>query len=200
MTRSRTTALGRTPDQSLGVRRALVPPLPRVPRRDTVPWLRASDWQPARVLVWGAHGGAGTSTLVTWLHPACDMGSMRPGLTPRYPAWVANGRSAIVACGTTAYAARAATAAVTAVSRAGAVACVLAVISDGWPEPAVATSRFRLLEPQLAVVVRVPFVPALRLADLPAAVPLPRQARRAVEQIRAAVGLPPIVPPVPDLP
>ena len=62
--------------------------------------------------------------LVAWLHPACDMGAMRPGLYPRYPAWVANGRPVIVACGTTAYAARAATIAVTAVSRAGARVCV----------------------------------------------------------------------------
>jgi hypothetical protein len=152
------------------------------------------------VLVWGAHGGAGTSTLVAWLHPACDMGAMRPGLVPRYPAWVANGRPVVVACGTTAYAAHAATIAVTALSRAGAVACVLAVVSDGWPEPAVAAARFRLLEPQLAAVIRVPFVPGLRLADDPAVVPLPRQARRAVEQIRAAAGLPLIVPPCPDLP
>jgi hypothetical protein len=200
MTRSQTIPLGQTQDQSLAGRGALAPGLPVAPRRDAVPWLRASDWQPAQVLVWGAHGGAGTSTLVAWLHPACDMGSMRPGSFPRYPAWVANGRPVVVACGTTAYAARAATAAVTALSRAGAAACVLAVISDGWPEPAVAAARFRLLEPQLAAAVRVPFVPGLRLADDPAAVPLPRQARRAVEQIRAAAGLPPIAAPVPDLP
>jgi hypothetical protein len=200
MTRPVTAVSGPTQDQSLAARRALAPPLALPPRRDPAPWLRASDWRPAQVLIWGAHGGAGTSTLVAWLHPACDMGSMRPGLVPRYPAWVANGRPVVVACGTTARAAHAATAAVTAVSRAGAVVCVLAVVSDGWPEPAVAAARFRLLEPQLAAVIRVPFVPGLRLADDPAAVPLPRQARRAVEQIRAAAGLPPIVPPRPDLP
>jgi hypothetical protein len=200
MTRSLTTPTGRAQVQSLAARRASAPPLALPPRRDPAPWLRASDWQPAQVLVWGAHGGAGTSTLVAWLHPACDMGSMRPGVVPRYPAWVANGRPVVVACGTTAGAAQAAIAAVTAISRAGAVACVLAVVSDGWPEPQVATARFRLLEPQLAAVIRVPFVPGLRLADDPAAVPLPRQARRAVEQIRAAAGLPPIVPPRPDLP
>lgn len=148
------------------------------------------------MLVWGAHGGAGTSTLTARLHPACDMGSMGPGLVPRYPAWVANGRPVVVACGTTAYSA---TTAVTAICQAGAVACVLAVVSDGWPEPAVATARFRLLESQLGAVVRVPFVPGLRLADNPAAVPLPRQARHAVEQIRAAAGLAPTVPPRPDL-
>ena len=65
---------------------------------------------------------------------------------------------------------------------------VLAVVSDGWPEPAAATSRFRLLEPQAGAVIRVPFIPALRLADDPAAVPLPRRARRALTQIQAATG------------
>lgn len=185
---------------SLADRRAQAPPL-RVPaRRDPVPWLRAWDWQPAQVLVWGAHGGAGASTLVAWLHPACDMGPMRAGLFPRYPAWVAHGRPVIIACGPTAHAAHAATAAVTAMGRAGAEVCVLAVVSDGWPEPAVAAARFRLLEPQLGGVVRVPFVPGLRLADDPAKVPLPRQARRAVALLREAAGLPPAQPSHPDLP
>ena len=178
---------------------ALVLAPARGPGCDGVPWLRSADWKPAQVLIWGAHGGAGTSTLAAWLHPACDMGAMRPGHYPRYPAWVANGRPVIVACGTTACASRAATAAVAAMTGAGAAVCVLAVVSDGWPEPAAAGARFRLLEPRLGAVIRVPFVPGLRLADDPAAVPLPRQGRRAVEQIRAAAGLSP-VPPVPDLP
>ncbi len=175
------------------------PAAARGPRPGIVPWLRSADWRPAEVLIWGAHGGAGTSTLAAWLHPACDMGAMRPGHYPRYPAWVANGRPVIVACGTTACASRAATAAVAGMTRAGAAVCVLAVVSDGWPEPAAARARIRLLEPRLGAVIRVPFLPGLRLADDPAAVPLPRQARRAVEQIRAAAGLSPI-PPVPDLP
>jgi hypothetical protein len=172
----------------------------RPPRSDVVPWLRSADWQEARVLVWGAHGGAGTSTLAEWLHPACDMGSMRPGLYSRYPAWVANGRPVVVACGTTASATRAATTAVTAVTRAGALVCVLAVVSDGWPEPATVSARLRLVGPQVGAIVRVPFVPGLRLVDDPSAAPLARQARRAVDQIRAAAGLPPVLPPVPDLP
>jgi hypothetical protein len=37
-------------------------------------------------------------------------------------------------------------------------------------------------------VIRVPFLPALRLADDPAAVPLPRKARRALAQIQTATG------------
>ncbi|HVB46445.1 MAG TPA: hypothetical protein VNF47_27560 [Streptosporangiaceae bacterium] len=200
MTRSLRGPSAAAPDQPPTGRRSPARPASRSPLRDPVPWLRSADWRPAQVLVWGAHGGAGTSTLAAWLQPACDMGSMRPGLVPRYPAWVANGRPVIVTCGTTAHAAHAATAAVTAVTRAGAAVCVLAVVSDGWPEPPVTAARFRLLEPQIGAIVRVPFVPGLRLADDPAAVPLPRQARRAVEQIRAAAGLPPALPPVPDLP
>ena len=53
---------------------------------------------------------------------------------------------------------------------------MLAVVSDGWPEPAAATSRFRLLEPQVGAVIRVPFVPGLRLADDPATVRCPAAA------------------------
>ena len=37
-------------------------------------------------------------------------------------------------------------------------------------------------------MIRVPFIPALRLADDPAEVPLPRRARRALAQIQAAAG------------
>ena len=37
-------------------------------------------------------------------------------------------------------------------------------------------------------MIRVPFVPGLRLADDPADVPLPRRARRALAQIQAAAG------------
>ena len=174
----------------------------RVRRRRDRMWCRGCGpltGRKPRALVWGAHGGAGTSTLAAWLHPACDMGSMRPGLYPRYPAWVANGRPVVVACGTTAAATRAATTAVTAVTRAGALVCVLAVVSDGWPEPATVSARLRLVGPQVSAMVRVPFVPGLRLVDDPAAAPLARQARRAVEQIRAAAGLP-ALPLVPDLP
>ena len=64
------------------------------------------------------------------------------------------------------------------------------VVSDGWPQPPAATARFRLLAPHVGAVVHIPFVPALRLADTPAGVPLPRAARRALDQIRAATGRP----------
>jgi len=153
-------------------------------------WLVPEEWHRAERVVWGAHGGAGTTTLATWLQPAWDMGSARPAMHPRYPVTMAAGRPLILACRGTAWSARAATIAVASVTRAGGRVTVLAVVSDGWPEPPAATARFRLLEPQVAAVVRVPFIPGLRLADDPATVALPRRAVRALDQIRAATGGP----------
>jgi hypothetical protein len=49
--------------------------------------------------------------------------------------------------------------AVTAVTRQGGHVAVLVVVSDGWPEPAAATSRFQLLEPHAGALIRVPFIP-----------------------------------------
>jgi hypothetical protein len=139
-------------------------------------------------VVWGAHGGAGTTTLATWLQPAWDMGAMRPQPNPPYPAQVAQGRPLLVTCRCTAVAARLATAAVATVNRQGGQVAVLIIVSDGWPEPATARSRFQLLEPQVIAVVRVPFVPRLRLSDDSAAVPLPRRAQRALDLIQATTG------------
>ena len=162
---------------------------PPPPGLDSDPaWLRSAAQVRAELVIWGAHGGAGATTLAAWLQPAWDMGAMRQ--PPRYPAAVAKGRPLIVACRVTAWSARAATTAVAAVTRAGGHVAVLAIVSDGWPEPPTATARFRLLEPQADAVVRVPFVPGLRLVDDPAAVPIPRRAVRALDQIRAATGRP----------
>src|ERR1035441_3834593 len=106
------------------------------------------------------------------------MGSMRTASHAKYPAAVARGRPLIIACRATAWSASAATAAVAAFTRAGGQVTVLAIVSDGWPEPAAANARFRLLETQAGVAVRVPFVPGLRLAGNPATCPLPRPAAR----------------------
>ncbi len=153
-------------------------------------------WQHRDLVIWGAHGGAGTTTLATWLQPAWDMGAMRPEPNPQHPAIVARGRALVVTCRSTAWSAAQATNAVAAVIRQGGQVAVIAVVSDGWPEPATATSRLRLLEPQAGLVIRVPFIPGLRLADDPASVPLPRRALRAVAHIQAACGRTfPITPP-----
>ncbi len=150
--------------------------------------LRSQPSLTAQLVIWGAHGGAGTTTLAIWLQPAWDMGAMRPGPRPGYPAGIAGSRPLVVTCRPTAGAAQAATAAVTVAARAGGRVAVLAVVSDGWPEADAAASRFRLLQPQVGVIVRVPFVPGLRLADDPAGVPLPRRVIRALDEIRAATG------------
>jgi len=145
-------------------------------------------WERPEVVIWGAHGGAGTSTLATWLQPAGDLGAMGPEPDPLYPADAAAGRVLIVACRGTAWSAAQATRAVAAVRSQGGHVAVLAVTGDGWPEPATAARRLRLLEPQAGAVIRVPFIPGLRLADEPASVPLPRRALRALAQIQAAAG------------
>ncbi len=146
------------------------------------------QWQRRELVIWGAHGGAGTTTLAIWLQPAWDTGAMRPEPSPPYPAALAHGRALVVACRNTAWAAQQATKAVAAVTGQGGLVAVLAVVGDGWPEPATATRRFQLLTPQVGAVVRVPFIPRMRLADNPAGVPLPRKARRALAQIQAATG------------
>jgi hypothetical protein len=166
------------------------PPPPGAPGPDQPSWLVPQDWQRADLVVWGAHGGAGTTTLATWLQPAWDMGAAQPASHPRYPVTMAADRPLVLACRCTAWSARAATNAIAAVTRAGGRVTVLAIVSDGWPEPPAATARFRLLEPQVSVLARVPFVPGLRLADDPASVALPRRALRALDQIRAATGRP----------
>jgi hypothetical protein len=67
----------------------------------------------------------------------------------------------------------------------GVQVAVLAVIGDGLPEPAEASYRFRILEGRVGAVVRVPFVPAFRIAADPLAVALPRRVRSALSEIRA---------------
>jgi hypothetical protein len=145
-------------------------------------------WQRRELVIWGAHGGAGTTTLAVWLQPAWDMGAMRPEPDPPYPAPVAHGRALVVACRNTVWSARQATKALTTVAQQGGQVAALAVVSDGWPEPATATRRFGLLESQVRAVIRIPFIPGLRLADDPATVPLPRRALRALARIQAVTG------------
>ena len=140
------------------------------------------------LVIWGAHGGAGATTLATWLQPARDAGAMSPGVDPALPDAATVGRVLVVACRCTAWSAAQADDAVTAVTEHGGEVAVLAVVSDGRPEPHLATVRFQLLDARVGAVVRVPFVAGLRLADDPATVPLPRPVLRALAQIQAAAG------------
>jgi hypothetical protein len=138
---------------------------------------------PAEIVLAGAHGGAGVSTLAALLRPAWDMGVIRASahdgtLRPC-------GRPVVLVTRNTVAAAGRAVTAMTAITGTGARVAVLVVVSDGLPEPAEARYRFRVLEGRVAAVVRMPFVPAFRLDGGPPEVDLPRRARRALAEIRA---------------
>jgi hypothetical protein len=142
------------------------------------------------VVVIGAHGGAGVTTLAGLLRPAWDMGAVRrpgPGQRPLRPA----GRPVVLVARSTAAAAAHAVTATGLLAAQGVQVTVLAVIGDGLPEPAEARYRFRVLDGRVGAVVRVPFIPAFRLAADPLAVTLPRRARRALAEIRALAGVQP---------
>lgn len=154
-------------------------PHPGVPRRAPGPPRRPLL---AEIVVVGAHGGAGVSTLAALLRPAWDMGVVREPRSggPLRP----GGRPVVLAARNTVAAAGRAVAATTAITRQATQVAVLVVVSDGLPEPAEARYRFRVLEGRVGAVVRMPFVPALRVAGGPLQVDLPRRALRALAEIR----------------
>jgi len=144
------------------------------------------------LLVAGAHGGSGSTTLAALLPPARDVGVLRPDHVCM-PASLGSGPVVLTSRNTALGAARA-IAVAGAVVTWGARLVAVAVVSDGLPEPGDAAYRYRLLDFRVPVI-RVPFVPALRAADDPRAAVLPRRARRALARIRALAS-PPAVPPV----
>jgi hypothetical protein len=151
----------------------------------TVPSV-SRGWPTGEIVVAGAHGGAGTSTLALWLQPAWNAGVVRHPAR-NGAAFSTGGRPLVLAAQNTVPAAGRATDAVNSLIWQGAPVDVLAVISDGLPEPGEASYRFGVLAGRVAVIVRVPFVASLRVAASPAGVDLPRKARRALDEIRAAV-------------
>lgn len=157
----------------------------RQPRPVQLPRLATGTQAHRELSIWGAHGGTGTTTLATWLQPALDLGAMRASPGPACPASIAARRALVITCRNTAWSSARATIAVAAVTRQGGHVAVLAVVSDGWPEPERATARFGLLEPHVSAVVRVPFVAGLRPADDPPTVTLPGKALRALAEILA---------------
>ncbi len=139
------------------------------------------------IVVAGAHGGAGVTTLAAFLQPAWDLGA--PRHTGReFPPLRSGGRPVVLVARNTTHAAGRATTAVNAITWVGERIAVLAVVSDGLPEPAEARYRFRLLEARVGGIVRVPFVPLFRLVGDPADAALPRRARAALADIRALTG------------
>lgn len=140
------------------------------------------------VLVAGAHGGAGATTLAALLSPAWDLGTVpEPGA--RRGRLRAGGRPVVLVTRGTVPASGRAVQAARVLTDCGAPGLVLVVVGDGLPEPAEARYRFRLLEARCPVV-RMPWVPAFRAAASPLLVPLPRKAATALEQIQALARRP----------
>ena len=132
----------------------------------------------------GAHGGAGVTTLAGLLRPAWDMGVVRrpgPDHGPLRPA----GRPVLLVTRNTVTAAGRAVAASRLLAEQDVPVAVLVVVGDGLPEPAEARYRFRVLGGGAGAVVRMPFVPAFRIAADPLSVDLPRRALRALAEIHA---------------
>jgi hypothetical protein len=155
-------------------------------QRPVMPPARPRYPSPREIVLVGAHGGAGVTTLAGLLRPAWDLGVVRrpgQGCGRLHP----SGRPVLLVARSTLPAAGRAVAAARLLAGQGVQVAVLAVIGDGLPEPAEARYRFRVLEGRVGAVIRVPFVPAFRAAADPLSVDLPRRARRALAAIRALV-------------
>jgi hypothetical protein len=161
-----------------------VRPTPARSRTGPVP-SPGRDQAISEIVVVGAHGGAGTTTLAILLRPSWDMGTVRRperGCLPIRATW---GRPLALVARNTVVAAARATTAVNAITWQGERVAVLVVVSDGLPEPTAAAYRFQVLAARVGAIVRVPFIASLRALDDPAQVDLPRRARRSIADIRA---------------
>ena len=164
----------------------------------TAPPLATAVTAPRELVLVGAHGGAGVTTLAALLQVPLAAGEGgrggAPGLAwrvfdmpPRLPPHPA-GRPLVVVSRCTVPAAGRAVKAVTALTSRQIPVTALAVIADGaGGEPAEATARFRLLAGRAGPVVRIPFAAALRLVDDPAQVRLPKQTTRALYRLAEVI-------------
>lgn len=150
--------------------RAPAPPEPPTPTRRDV------------VLV-GAHGGAGVTTLQALLGPAQDLGVVRNLQGPEPPVRP-HDRPLVVVCRGTVPGSRRATETVNAILRGGQSVAALVVVADGaGPLPGDARARFTLLADRVGGVVHVPFHPGFRLLDDPSTAVLPMRLRHAIAAI-----------------
>ena len=140
------------------------------------------------IVLAGVHGGAGVSTLAVLLRPARDLGAIVPAERGCVPLRT-GGRPLVLVTRNTVPASAQATAAVGAITSQGGLIAVLAVVSDGLPEPPDAAYRFRILAPRVGAIVRVPFIASLRVAGDPAQARLTRKARQALAEIRTHAHL-----------
>lgn len=156
-----------------------------------------------QILIAGAHGGAGASTLAALLR--LEFAGAPPGRRPQVgempavpdadPARIAAagrlpvlppGTALIVAARGTAHGARRAVIAVTALELAGIRPVAVAVIADGaGPEPRQAAQRFGLIDGRAGPLIRIPFAAALRAGASPAGTRLPRRFLSAVNTLAA---------------
>lgn len=136
------------------------------------------------VVVVGAHGGAGCTTLAALLKPSWDLGSLAHRYQPGTPPVYSKGRPLVLVCRNTVPASRAATTAITVLHGYEERVACLAVISDGAAEPKDASARLLLLESRVGGIVRFPYLRELRLLDEPSGVQLNGRAQRALADIR----------------
>jgi hypothetical protein len=167
---------------------------------------------PARlqVVIAGAHGGAGVSTLAGLLRlqfagtPAGRQIRVleTPPIPDADPAQIARagwlpvpppGMPLIIAARGTAEGARRAVIAVTALERRGLRPAAVAVIADGaGPEPRLAAQRLDLIDGRAGPLIRIPFAVSLRAGASPSSARLSRRLRAAVTGLAAlAVTAPP---------
>lgn len=141
------------------------------------------------VVVLGAHGGAGTTTLTRLLpDPAYDLGPvMEPSGSARQVH--AAGLPVVLVTRNTVPSAASASTAVAELGKQGLRPTCLVIVSDGaGPEPREAKVLFRMLEPHVGsasggALVRFSFIPSLRGSEeVPTAEELPR--RSVVELTR----------------
>ncbi|WP_051468737.1 hypothetical protein [Actinomadura oligospora] len=140
-------------------------------------------FSPGDLRLIGAHGGAGTTTLAVLLGGALDLGT-----TEHIPE--VDDTPMVLVTRNTVPGSRRAVTARHYLGRVGHQVRVLAIVDDGFGEPQDAASRFALLAPQVAGVVRVPFMPALRLATDPRRIAVSSKVRRALDRILALAAQP----------
>lgn len=142
------------------------------------------DWA-REMVVLGCHGGAGATTLRVLLDTPWDLGahaSDRGGIG-------SFGRPLVLATRNSVASTARAAEVINVLENDGLRPAALVVTADGaGPEPAESAARLGLVRDRVGLLVRFPFVPALRYVDAAEAdrVKLPTRARRALEQIRGA--------------
>ena len=159
-----------------------------------------------QIVIAGAHGGAGVSTLAALLRLEFD--GVPPGHAPQIgemppvpdadperiaaAGWLPTpppGTVLIIAARGTAEGARRAVIAVTALERRAIRPAALAVVADGaGPEPRQAVQRFGLIGGRCGPLVRVPFAAALRAGTAPESARLPRRLLNATYALAVLVA------------